>query len=401
MITTKTIRLDVTKKYTEPVYLVQYEVDARILDIYLSAGSLPINLTGASVVFYAKKPDGTILFNNCTVVDAVSGHVVYTVTEQMCAVAGDLRCWILVIKDDAELRSIEFKVTVQPSEDDTEAIESTSEFTALDEALAIVANIDALQTALDEALSDIDALQQETQALKTGWIPLNGVATFNSVDNPTGVINVPSGHGIEVGNRVRLSNASRVIYGIVTAVTATTVTFLHEINPSNSQALNLLVDSAITDVCFSRNKVPSGFPIDPRKWTVKYTSTADGVQFSPVAGTWYNIGGSLTVPIGAWRLGYSMQASPFRTTGSTVDQFATLSTAPNSESHPEFTTGGGNSLPDSQFMLQRRRSITVATKTVFYLNCKTITTMTGTNAIRWLWSVWPIPLIIDAECAYL
>jgi len=59
----------------------------------------------------------------------------------MCAVAGDLRCWILVIKDDAELRSIEFKVTVQPSEDDTEAIESTSEFTALDEALAAVASV--------------------------------------------------------------------------------------------------------------------------------------------------------------------------------------------------------------------------------------------------------------------
>ncbi len=141
MVTTKTLRLDVTKKYTEPIYLVQYEVDARILDIYLSAGSLSINLTGASVVFYAKKPDGTILFNNCTVVDAVSGHVVYTVTEQMCAVAGDLRCWILVIKDDAELRSIEFAVTVKPSEDDTEAIESTSEFTALDEALAAVASV--------------------------------------------------------------------------------------------------------------------------------------------------------------------------------------------------------------------------------------------------------------------
>jgi len=140
MITTKTIRLDVTKKYTEPIYLVQYEVNARILDIYLSAGSLPINLTGASVVFYAKKPDGTILFNNCKVVNAASGHVSYTVTSQTCAAAGDLKCWILVIKGGAELRSLEFAVTVKPSEDDTEAIESTSEFTALDEALAAVAS---------------------------------------------------------------------------------------------------------------------------------------------------------------------------------------------------------------------------------------------------------------------
>jgi hypothetical protein len=233
------------------------------------------------------------------------------------------------------------------------------------------------------------------------WIAVSGTVTYNSVDNPTGVINVPSGHGIEVGNRIKLSNSGNTIYGIVTATTSTTVTFLHEINPANSQALNLLANSAITNVYFSRCKVPSGFPIDPRKWTVKYISTASGSQPSPVAGTWYNIGGSLTVPIGAWRLGYSMQASPFRTTGSTVDQFATLSTASNSESHPEFTTGGGNASPDTQIMLQQRRPITVATKTVFYLNCKTITTMTGTNAIRWLWSVWPIPLIIDAECAYL
>jgi hypothetical protein len=391
MITTKTIRLDVTKKYTEPIYLVQYEVDARILDIYLSAGSLPINLTGASVEFYAKKPDGTILFNNCTVVDAVSGHVVYTVTEQMCAVAGDLRCWILVIKDDAELRSIEFKVTVQPSEDDTEAIESTSEFTALYEALS---DIDALQ-------QETQALQQETQALKTGWIPLNGVATFNSVDNPTGVINVPSGHGIEVGNRVRLSNASRVIYGIVTAVTATTVTFLHEINPSNSQALNLLVDSAITDVCFSRNKLPSGFPVDPRKWTISVYTTSNQSVSNPST-SWQRAGTiSLTVPIGAWCLNGKFDAQIHMS--DTVDVYAhvSISTSTTEPTNPRLThifyfSDGTINGKNTINVYEGRDEVALSAKTTYYVIMRSgigspnLLQLNGLSGI-YLW----------ATCAYL
>lgn len=396
MVTTKTLRLDVTKKYTEPIYLVQYEVDARILDIYLSAGSLPINLTGASVVFYAKKPDGTILFNNCTVVDAVSGHVVYTVTGQMCAVAGDLRCWILVIKDDAELRSIEFKVTVQPSEDDTEAIESTSEFTALDEALAIVANIDALQ-------QEIQALQQETQALKTGWIPLNGVATFNSIDNPTGVINVPSGHGIEVGNRLKLTNAGNTIYGIVTAVTSTTVTFLHELNSTTNLALNLLADSAITDVYISRHKTPSGFPANPRNWTITVSSASTQQVSSP--STSYQQAGSLqiTVPIGAWKISMKgVSGVTLNTSGDVGCRFA-LSTSLTGVSDTDlhgfsyFAAMGTSGLRQHFPPFYIEAVKTVTSKTTFYVIMAGFVSAPANLGMRGDHS----PTHIKAECAYL
>ena len=157
MIIAKTLRLDVTKKYSEPVNLAQYEVDSRILDIHLSAGSMPVNVTGANVVFYAKKPDGTILFNACDIIDAAAGHVQYTVTQQTCAAAGELRCWLLAVKDSAQLRSLSFSVTVHPSDDDTEAIESTSEYLALDAALSTVGGLDTRVTAIEGMLSELGA----------------------------------------------------------------------------------------------------------------------------------------------------------------------------------------------------------------------------------------------------
>ena len=137
MIIAKTIRIDFNRPYTEPIKVNQHEKDARVFDIYMSAGSLPIDVTDASVVFYAKKPDGHIVYNGCIVIAATTGHVTYKVTEQTCAAAGELRCWLLITKTGEALRSMEFTVTVNAGEDDSEAIESTSEFTALEAALAL------------------------------------------------------------------------------------------------------------------------------------------------------------------------------------------------------------------------------------------------------------------------
>ncbi len=170
MIITKTMWLDVTKKYTEPINFVQYEKDSRVLDIYLSAGGLPVNVTGASVVFYARKPDKTLLFNNCDVIDSVTGHIQYIATGQTSTADGELRCWILIIKDGAELRSLEFMILVEPSEDDSDAIESTSEFTALEVALSDVGEVKAGITALGAA---VGVLQDIINDPETGIDELN------------------------------------------------------------------------------------------------------------------------------------------------------------------------------------------------------------------------------------
>ncbi len=66
-----------------------------------------------------------------------------------------------------------------------------------------------------------------------------------------------------------------------------------------------LARSRIID--FSKAKAPYGFPLDEAKWRVESLVTADSSQASPVAGTWYNKGGSLAVPIGRWRVEYAAE----------------------------------------------------------------------------------------------
>jgi hypothetical protein len=94
------------------------------------------------VTFYAEKPDGHALFNACTVTDAVNGKCTYKVTTQTSAAAGTLKAQIVITwSSGAEKRSEEFIVTVKPSLDITGAVESTDEFTQLQQALATVGNI--------------------------------------------------------------------------------------------------------------------------------------------------------------------------------------------------------------------------------------------------------------------
>lgn len=147
--TTKYITIDVWQPQREPIIAVQHEKDGRGVQITLVGNGQPVDISSASVQFYAVKPDGEIIYNACTVIDATRGKIMYVLTGQTCAIPGDLRCWIEIIKDGDTLRTQEFKVTVLPSEDDSEAIESTSEFTALEDALSAIEAGGMLKTVYD------------------------------------------------------------------------------------------------------------------------------------------------------------------------------------------------------------------------------------------------------------
>jgi hypothetical protein len=51
----------------------------------------------------------------------------------------------------------------------------------------------------------------------------------------------------------------------------------------------------------------TGFPMDEAKWRMECLGTADSFQASPVAGTWYNKGGSLVVPADRWKAEYAAE----------------------------------------------------------------------------------------------
>ena len=101
------------------------------------------NLTDKTVIFYAAKPDGNLIFNYCEVIDAQKGLVNLAMTSQMSIIPGIMRDCEIDILDD-ELTKLKIKglsIEIVRCTDFESAIESTSEFTVLDEALADVKKV--------------------------------------------------------------------------------------------------------------------------------------------------------------------------------------------------------------------------------------------------------------------
>src|SRR5574344_309411 len=173
---------------------------------------------------------------------------------------------------------------------------------------------------MDEGLFNQDARitvnETEIDNIQTGWNLANETWTYSSVDNPTGVITIVGDKTgkYSLGMRIKFTNGGNVIYGIITKISYsspnTTLTFLHEINPSTSQALHLMANSAITNNYYSNMKAPFEFPLNPDKWSVVFTVSSTATS-SPVVGTWYNKG-SQAIPIGVWVIKQRLGLYPVR-----------------------------------------------------------------------------------------
>lgn len=132
--TTKNITLKAWLENNETVSVYQGEVNSRFLHISLIDNNGAVNLENKTVQFYAKKPDGTIIFNNAEIIDKSNGIVNVMLTSQMSAVDGVLsNCEIRVNdQDGATLKFKGINIIIIKTLPDTE-IESSSEFTTLQE----------------------------------------------------------------------------------------------------------------------------------------------------------------------------------------------------------------------------------------------------------------------------
>lgn len=141
--TTKSITLNVWQSNDIRVKVNQGEVNSRFLEIKILDKKKAFNLTGKTVIFYATKPDGNLIFNYCEIVDAQKGIVNLAMTSQMSIVPGIMRDCEIDILDD-ELTKLKIKglnIEIVRCTDFESAVESTSEFTVLDEALADVKKV--------------------------------------------------------------------------------------------------------------------------------------------------------------------------------------------------------------------------------------------------------------------
>ncbi len=112
----KTLQLDFIKPYMEPINIELCDFESYIFDIHMSVGGFPVNVEDAKVIFYARGAGKKVVFNPCVAVDNAKGHVQYDIKNLVDVDADSLCCWILIIKDDKELRSMKFTVTITPAD---------------------------------------------------------------------------------------------------------------------------------------------------------------------------------------------------------------------------------------------------------------------------------------------
>lgn len=276
-----------------------------------------------------------------------------------------------------------------------------------------------LQAKFDKTGSDLktyinDTLTAEIDTgvsnLQSGWTPAEETWIYVSTDDPTGTIKIQADVTTKysLGMRIKFTNGGNTIYGILTKIGTyggdasgyTYLTFLHEIDATDSLALYLMANSAITNPYYSSTRVPFGFPMGKSKWTIYYSTTTSVNQATPSQNTWYNIDNrGITLPIGAWDVSYSIPIDDQATGGNTSHAFySTLSTANNS-ANASLLCGTQLSTATDYVELEHNSNtlqILVASKTAYYLNVRS--TLTTCNRLRY--GAWKI-FRIQATCNYL
>lgn len=210
----KTLKIDIDKKNFEVIPSVQYDSNTRFLHIQLLNDSVPLDITGCSVVLSGVKEDGNPIFNSCDIINSKIGFIQAEVTEQMNAIPGYIDCEVKIYDGEGVLTSKKFTIKVTATQT-SRAVESTGEFKALTDALSKAQSINNkrdksvkikradLDTSSDANKIGLNNLADEVQRAMAGNSPVNptipngGVTTEkyaeNSVTNTklrTGVRNI-------------------------------------------------------------------------------------------------------------------------------------------------------------------------------------------------------------------
>jgi hypothetical protein len=233
----------------------------------------------------------------------------------------------------------------------------------------------------------------------TGWQSYSAVTpTRASADDPTYVLTFAGVNltGVmSVGMKVKFTQNSATVYGIITAISFSTNTTMTLYCGTDYDVLDT-ASYAISAFNYSPHKAPFGFPLDPTKWSILTTSSSSRSTVTPTAGTWYNAE-NIVIPIGCWLVSYSCNTGG-NNNSSDLDFFSTLSTANNSESDADFTAN--TQLTTASYIqttMGRDKYLTLAAKTTYYLNYMTNRTSVEEVNIAGNRS----KTMIRAVCAYL
>lgn len=189
----KIINFDINKPNILNLSAKQYDTTgARSFTFRLLKYSQVFNLTGLTVRVGGTKADGTLIFNDCTIVDAKRGLVQIDLTTQMQVVTGNLNLELIIMQGSIRLSTVPFQINIIEGITDTNAIESSDEFNALNNALCKINNIDKKMdknttdisvTQINKNLGKLDQTFMADDFLKqiTGNAPINATPAYESI----------------------------------------------------------------------------------------------------------------------------------------------------------------------------------------------------------------------------
>ena len=162
--------LNINQKYVMPIPYTQQGDTARVLTFSILDKGVPFNLTGKTVRAKIVKPDNTKCYNDLTITNATGGECDLKLTNQVLAVAGKVNCQLEIKEGDELLSTIIFTIDVETSIDINGAVESTNEFTALENGIIKLDEWDkyfketsgAIEEKYTERLNGIDSSLEES-----------------------------------------------------------------------------------------------------------------------------------------------------------------------------------------------------------------------------------------------
>lgn len=173
MVYPSNINLNLNTQYVLPIPTAQQGDTARVLTFNILNNGVPFNLTGKTVRAKIIKPDETKVYNDLTITNATSGECNLTLTNQVLAVVGIVKCQLEITEEQDILSTIIFNIEVRESIDVTGAVESSNEFTALQNGLTKLDEWDkyfketsgAIEEKYTERLNEINSSLEESKNL--------------------------------------------------------------------------------------------------------------------------------------------------------------------------------------------------------------------------------------------
>lgn len=297
-----------------------------------------------------------------------------------------------------KLSNLKSVLGIAQAEADIDAIETAIETATQLEAEAGTDNAKKM-TPLGTKQAIITNIAPNTTAINSGWNTFLTTLVLLTADAPVYKLTTETDQtgNVGLGDKFKFTHGGEVKYGIVVAITSSTITLYCGTDYTIS-------DTAITSIFYSHAKSPLGFPMSPAKWSVISKLVVGYSKVSPTQNVWYNAH-SIVVPIGLWDISYSGLITAITVANKTSARVGTtLSEANNTESDGDFSTYGGVSGASStitfvNYINVKKEGIPVTTKKTLYLNIRTVSAPGDIANIDVPASI--VPTIITAVCSYL